>query len=303
MGGDGGLWDAAGFASTGPGRWLDRCRWRRRARLLLTGTASDTEAHSLSPSTALPVGGWAEKAHRLRQGRWAAGWGREWLCAPAGVVLGLVSESVLPVGAGLAAVPLVRRWSRSREASRERERRGVAVVEFCGAVAGDLRAGRQPLEALCSAAAGLGPAAVPLTAAARFGGDVPRVLRETARVPGAEGLSGVAACWRISADGGAGLAAGLERVAASLRTERDRADELAAQLAGTRATGTMLAWLPAFALLMGAALGASPLRVLLHTPVGLACLLVGGLLEYAGLRWTSHIIRRAEALGSVTADG
>jgi tight adherence protein B len=56
----------------------------------------------------------------------------------------------------------------------------------------------------------------------------------------------------------------------------------------------MLALLPALGVLLGTGFGADPLRVLLHTPAGLACLLSGGLLEWAGLAWTSRIARSAE---------
>ena len=57
----------------------------------------------------------------------------------------------------------------------------------------------------------------------------------------------------------------------------------------------MLAGLPALGLLLGAALGADPLHVLLHTGPGLGCLLIGGLLEGAGLWWALRIVRGAEA--------
>lgn len=56
-------------------------------------------------------------------------------------------------------------------------------------------------------------------------------------------------------------------------------------------TVVVLALLPVLALAMGWALGADPLRVLLHTPAGLGCLAVGGLLEGAGLWWAYWIVR------------
>ncbi len=57
----------------------------------------------------------------------------------------------------------------------------------------------------------------------------------------------------------------------------------------------MLAGLPALGLLLGTAMGADPLRVLLHTGAGLGCLVIGGLLEGAGLWWALRIVRAAEA--------
>ncbi|MEU7185333.1 type II secretion system F family protein [Streptomyces sp. NPDC045369] len=225
---------------------------------------------------------------------------RELWCLPAGLGLGVMAGSVVPVIAAVVASVLVRRWLRARERVRERERRGAAVIELCEAVAGELRAGRQPGQALTAVgAASFGETGAVVTTAARFGGDVPAALRAAARMPGAEGLAGVAACWQVAVDGGAGLAAGLERIATALRAERDQRDDLRAQLAGPRATALMLALLPAGGLAMGSALGADPLRVLLHTPAGWACLLVGGLLEWCGVVWTARIIAAAEGGGHV----
>jgi tight adherence protein B len=99
----------------------------------------------------------------------------------------------------------------------------------------------------------------------------------------------------VAVDGGAGLAAGLDRLEGALRAERDQREGLRAQLAGAWATVVVLALLPVVGLAMGWALGADPLRVLLHTPTGLVCLAVGGLLEAAGLWWAARIVRTGEA--------
>ncbi|NEB75733.1 hypothetical protein G3I40_10905, partial [Streptomyces sp. SID14478] len=131
---------------------------------------------------------------------------------------------------------------------------------------------------------------------ARFGGDVSGALRQAAREPGAEGLHGLAACWRVAVDRGAGLAAGLERLAGALRAERDQRADLTAQLAGPWSTAVMLAGLPVLGLLLGSALGARPLKVLLHTGAGFGCLVVGGVLEAAGLWWAVRIVRGAEGV-------
>ncbi|MFJ4571257.1 type II secretion system F family protein [Streptomyces sp. NPDC088846] len=223
---------------------------------------------------------------------------REWLCLPVALVVALLGESVLPVLAGAIAVPLVRRWLRKRAVVRERECRADGVVALCGAVVGELRAGHEPGQALLVAVRGsgvMGAAEAGVSAAARFGGDVPGALGHAAREPGLDGLAGVAACWRVAVDGGAGLAAGLDRLEGALRDERRRREELRAQLAGAWSTVAVLALLPVLGLGLGAALGADPLRVLLHTPAGLVCLLAGGLLEAAGLCWAGRIVRAGEA--------
>lgn len=222
---------------------------------------------------------------------------REWLCAPVAVLLAVLGESVLPLLAGAVAVPLVRRWLRRRTLRRERERATDAVTALCGAVVGELRAGREPGQALLAAgrnAGALGTAEAAVLAAARFGGDVPGALRQAAAGPGLDGLAGVAACWRVAVDGGAGLAAGLDRLEGALRAERRRREELRAQLAGAWSTVMVLALLPVVGLGLGAALGADPLRVLLHSPGGLVCLVTGGLLEAAGLFWAARVVRAGE---------
>ncbi|WP_241745981.1 type II secretion system F family protein [Streptomyces lydicus] len=275
---------------------------RRRARALFGGRGE-----------VVPPGGWRAWlrgegvrkwcAGRLVEGeagrRWSVGrrWdvGREVWCLPAGLVLGVLGGSVFPVIASVGAVFLVRRWLVTRGMGRVRDRRATAVIGLCAAVAGELRAGRQPAQALLAVGApGLGAEGSAVLAAARYGGDVPRALRVAARQPGAAGLTGMAACWQVAVEGGAGLASGLERIAAGLRAQRDQRDELRAQLAGPRATALMLALLPAAGLLMGSALGADPLRVLLHTPAGWGCLVVGGLLEWGGVAWTARIVAAAE---------
>ncbi|WP_435880056.1 type II secretion system F family protein [Streptomyces atroolivaceus] len=223
---------------------------------------------------------------------------REWLCAPVAALLAVLGESVLPLLAGAVAVPLTRRWLRRRARRHESEEAALAVTALCGAVVGELRAGREPGQALLAAArnaGALGAAESAVLAAARFGGDVPSALRQASAGPGLDGLAGMAACWRVAVDGGAGLAAGLARLEHSLRGERRRRDELRAQLAGAWSTVGVLALLPVVGLGLGAALGADPLRVLLHSPGGLLCLVTGGLLEAAGLFWASRIVRAGEA--------
>ncbi|MFI6644404.1 type II secretion system F family protein [Streptomyces sp. NPDC050504] len=268
----------------GAAAWLvvGRDRGLRRGRLLFAGSGVD----GVRPWW----GGWPRGA------RWD--WRRvprEWGCLVVAGVAAALGESVLPLFAGAAAVPLAGRWLRRRERERARAKRAEGVVALCGAVTAELRAGREPGPALLAGVRDsgvLGAAEAGLVAAVRFGGDVPLALREAAREPGGEGLAGVAACWRVAVDGGAGLAEGLERLEGALRAELEQRAELRARLAGAWSTVVVLALLPAVGLLLGGALGAEPLRVLLHTPAGLGCLVVGAGLEAAGLWWAGRIVRR-----------
>lgn len=281
----------AGLLCAGAAAWglAGGDRVSRRARVLFAGGG--------------PVGpgrpsrrAWLVWAVRVRAARW-----REWACVGAGLLVAVLGGSVVPLLAGAAAVPLMRRWLRARARERARLERAAEVAELCGAVVGELRAGAQPGQALTAAIrrtvagpGGPGAAETGVLAAAAFGGDVPGALRQAAREPGAEGLAGMAACWRVSVDGGAGLAAGLDRLEGALRAERDREESLRAQLAGARSTAVVLALLPLVGLLIGTGLGADPLRVLLHTPMGWGCLLAGGVLEVLGLLWCRRIVREGE---------
>ncbi|MDO0926488.1 type II secretion system F family protein [Streptomyces sp. TG1A-8] len=277
----------AAVACLGAAIWLlgGRPSGVRRARLLLAGGGA--------VATGPPV--WEQTLGELRRlrGRLAA----EWWAFAAGLLLALLGASVIPVVAGAAGVPVLRRMRLARQAGRERERHGDAVIGLCGVLAGEVRAGRQPGEALVRAArdsGGLGEAQAAVIAAARFGGDVPAALATAARQPGAEGLRGLAACWRVAVDQGAGLAAGLDRLEGALRAERDQRADLRAQLSGARATAVLLAALPGLGLLLGSAMGADPLRILLHSGAGLGCLVVGAAFECAGMWWVTWIVRKAE---------
>jgi tight adherence protein B len=96
---------------------------------------------------------------------------------------------------------------------------------------------------------------------------------------------------RVADQTGAPLADLLERAAADTRaTDRIRA-AAAAQAAGAQATAWLLAALPAGGIALGYAIGADPLRVLLHTPIGAGCAAGGILLQVAGLVWADRLIR------------
>ncbi len=254
----------------------------RRARLVVAG----------GPLRPDPVPEWRRGLAWIR-----ARARREWWCLVVGLVIAVLGESVVPLVLAVMGVLLAGRALRASERRREREARADAVIALCGALAGEVRAGRQPGAALMVAArdsGGLGAAEAAVLAAARFGGDVPGALCEAAREPGADGLLGLAACWRVAVDRGAGLATGLGRLEGALRAERDQRADLHAQLAGARSTAVLLAVLPVVGLAMGTALGADPLGVLLHTPAGLGCLLVGGVLEGLGVWWVMRIVRGAQ---------
>lgn len=202
-----------------------------------------------------------------------------------------------PVGAVLGlAPPVLRALGRRRRAADEAADERTRVLEALAVLGGDLRAGRVPADALAAAAAvavgGSGRALAAASAAARLGADVPAALTGSASaVP--EVLRGLAACWAVCSVAGAGLAAGVDRLTEGLRAAEAQRRAVAAELAGPRATAGLLAVLPLGGIGLAAALGASPLHVLLHTPAGIGCLVLGVAFDTAGLLWTARLVARA----------
>ena len=204
------------------------------------------------------------------------------------VTLGPVAAAVAVAGAQLGATS----WrGRRTDAATRSERAGA--IEALTALAGDLRAGRSPAEALAEASTigtgGVRQALTGAAAAARLGGDVPGALLSVASAA-PDVLRGLAACWSVCSVAGSGLATGVDRLAAGLRTAEAQRVRLDAELAGPRATAALLAGLPLAGLLMAGALGADPLRVLLHTPLGVTCLVAGLALDLLGLAWTRRMV-------------
>lgn len=214
----------------------------------------------------------------------------------AGAGLLLVGPAVgLLVLAAAAAVPRV---LAARVAGKARLEERRHALEACAALAAELRAGRTPGEALDAAGAlARGPSRAALlagAAASRWGGDVPRALLAEASpsaVP--EVLRGLAACWQVCAGAGSGLAAAVERLADGLRGRQAQERAVAAALAGPRASAGLLALLPLAGTALAAGLGAHPVHVLLHTPLGLGCLVGGAALDVGGLWWTHRLVARA----------
>ncbi|MFB7673820.1 type II secretion system F family protein [Kitasatospora purpeofusca] len=289
----------------------------RRAGAVLTGAAGDSGG-SRGGSGGDGEGRAGARAVEVVV-RWSGGPWRavrrapELLLVPGGLAVGWATASPVPVLAALPAVLPARRWRSRRAAAAEARYRSAAVVELCAGLAGELRGGATPEQALHlvttriaadrSALDRIGAEPVARLAAGRYGADVPAAFRLLAERPGGSGAAAVAACWEVASTGGSGLAAGLDGVAEALRVERALAEEIAAELAAPRTTIAVLAALPLAGLLLGAALGARPLEVLLHTPAGLASLAVGAALEGLGLVWTARIVGAAADGALVAAPG
>jgi tight adherence protein B len=98
-----------------------------------------------------------------------------------------------------------------------------------------------------------------------------------------------AAVWRLAEQTGAPAADLVDRIEADARAADRAQASAAAQAAGAQATALLLAALPLGGIALGYAIGADPLQVLLHTPLGAACAAGAVLLQCAGLFWADRL--------------
>lgn len=190
---------------------------------------------------------------------------------------------------------VLRRARRSWRARPAAAQRRAQVVELCTAISAGLRAGAVPGDALDTAVRSVPGLCDEVGRVSVLGGDAVEALRAASTRPGATGLSRLAAAWTVTELTGSGLADGCDRVADWLRDEETLRREVAAQLAGARASARLLAVLPLFGLALGTGIGGDPVAFLVGTPYGLVCLLVGTALASAGLWWTEQLARSVEA--------
>ncbi len=188
-----------------------------------------------------------------------------------------------------------------RRRRRIRRRRGAAearALEIAlDVLVGELRAGAHPVRAFEVAAAETGEPSVAagfhaVAARARLGADVAAGLRSVA---GASALprhwERLAVYWQLGCEHGLAIST-LLRAAQGDIAERQRfSDQLNSGLAGARASAAILATLPAFGVLLGELIGASPVRFLLSRG-GSGLLAAGAALVCAGLLWSDRITGR-----------
>lgn len=193
------------------------------------------------------------------------------------------------------------RWVTRRARSTvvpERLRR-TATIELCEALAAELRAGRNPAEAVRRAIEVTPPSFAdelrPTLAAAEAGTDVSETLWEAGARPGAAGLRRLAVCFRVGVVAGGAFAPAVERLGVALRDEEAARQDVNAQLAGARATARLLAALPFLGTVLGAGLGVHPFAFWFGSLAGFGCLVVGVLLDVLGLLWMGRLARAAEA--------
>jgi tight adherence protein B len=92
---------------------------------------------------------------------------------------------------------------------------------------------------------------------------------------------------------GAPSAAVYDGMAVGILAELARIDEQEVALAGARTTATLLAGLPLVGAALGFLMGANVVAVLLGTPIGRLCLVVGVTAWVVGRRWTRRLVASA----------
>lgn len=218
-----------------------------------------------------------------------------WIRYP--LLLGLIGVAaaagpVVAAAAGViggTAVLLIRR-ARLRSGS---VRCRTELIQAMRLLGGELRAGAPVVGAAEAAASGAGvngrELMLALAASARIGVDTLTLPEEVSR--NSEAVHRLQAAWVLCRRHGVPLADLVETVAEDL-ADADRADRRqAAELAGPRLSGYLLAGLPVVGLLLGTAMGADPVNVLLHSGIGQILLLCGAALTSAGLLWSARIAR------------
>jgi len=121
------------------------------------------------------------------------------------------------------------------------------------------------------------------------------LLRSARRHRGA--VVPLAAALHLCERSGAPTADVLERLAAGLRAEAGAATDARIALAAPKATAGVLSLLPVAGLGLGALLGVDTVHVLVWTPAGRACLILGATAWAAGRWWIRRLVASAESAG------
>lgn len=190
---------------------------------------------------------------------------------------------------------------RTRNDTRRRLTTAESMADALHGLVAELRSGAHPVAAAEAAARDAkAPADSVLTAiaaTARLGGDLTTLPhRHTDNPALIPVLRPLVNAWTLAQRHGLPLADVLDAVRADVVGRIRFAHKVRARMAGPRASGTVLAALPALGVLLGEAMGANPLHILLANPLGQALLAVGTILICLGLRWINHLTSQAVLL-------
>lgn len=182
-------------------------------------------------------------------------------------------------------------------AERRRRRALPEVLRGLRALNRELRAGADPLTAVTGAArAGPGAGAEVLgrLLVVMRAGTATEPASASAAADGPAGQVFDALCcgWVLSRRHGVAFGRVVSGIADHLSDEVAAEQERAAQLAGPRMSGYVMAGLPLMGVLLGAGMGVDPVQVLIGSDAGRLLLMVGVALMCAGLLWSARIVGR-----------
>jgi tight adherence protein B len=228
-------------------------------------------------------------------------WRRPGRAAAPTVLSGLAGLLLLGPAGGLVGVLIFVAVRRQRARHRAAVATAAAADQLADALrrmVDELRAGHHPVAVLTGARAD-GPLAGELfdsaAVVAELGDGVPRTLRRAAaeRADIRADVERIAQSWSVSERHGIPLADLLTGAQLDIRWRVRFTAAVRAQLAGPRATASVLTALPAVGLGLGQLLGADPVGVLRGGLLGQFLLLLGVGLAAAGMAWSEHILRAA----------
>ena len=101
------------------------------------------------------------------------------------------------------------------------------------------------------------------------------------------------AIWCVADAAGAPLVPALTELAAALRDLAETEREVEVALAGPRATGRLVGWLPVAGLGLAGVIGVDPIGALTGSAIGWCLLVTGAVLLGGGRVWTAALTRRA----------
>lgn len=218
------------------------------------------------------------------------------VCA-AGAVTGVLASG-LAVAATVGIIGSTIVWILvSRIRDKRAVRRREEVVRSAQILESLLALGHIPGSALALAGKEC-PVLEPAVAASGMGGRAWEVLEQMAQVPGQEGLAEIGRALKVSTVSGGSMRASLEQVRKNLEEAMDTAGIIAGELAGPRATGQILAFLPLVGLFIAFGIGADPVSFLTGSVLGRGCLLTGIGLACLGVIWSEILARQASGTGN-----
>ncbi|ALG83513.1 type II secretion system F family protein [Gordonia phthalatica] len=230
------------------------------------------------------VAGVSERGPGGRWDPWTAVW--------AGPVAAVVTFGPAPAIAAMLVAGLVTRQRRRAERAAEADRDLRNLTAALAVMGAELSVGAPVVQA-CRAAAselvsadGDGPVGLELSrmaARAELGG-TPGIASTTSAA-----VRRFAEAWSTSLRYGLPIGDVLAALRADLVARQEFAARTRAGLAGPRATAGVLAGLPILGLLLGEAMGAGPVGVLLRTSVGGILLVIGTGLSVGGVLWSARI--------------